>query len=65
LVAIDTQTGAITRWSRLFTLEREKVEYVLGFVKSSDTEFLLGYSKMDRTSEFKCVEQKELEELFI
>ena len=65
LVAIDTHTGAVTRWSRLFTLEREKVEYVLGFAKSGDNDFLLGYSKMDRTSEFKRVEQKELEELFI
>ncbi len=65
LVAIDTQTGAVTRWSRLFTLEREKVEYVLGFVKTGDTEFMLGYSKMDRTTEFKRIDQKELEELFI
>ena len=65
LVAIDTQTGALTRSSRLFTFEREKVEYVLGFVKSGESEFLLSYSKMDRTSEFKRIDQKELEELFI
>ena len=65
LVAINTETGDITRWSRLFTFEREKVEYVLGFLKTDDTQFLLGYSKMDRTSEFKSVEQKELELLFI
>jgi hypothetical protein len=38
---------------------------MLGFVKTDDTQFLLGYSKMDRTSEFKSVEQKELELLFI
>jgi len=65
LVAIDNSTGQLTRWSRLFTLEREKVEYVLGFVRKNDTEFLLGYSKMDRTSEFKIIEKKELEELFM
>jgi hypothetical protein len=65
LVAIDNRTGQLTRWSRLFTLEREKVEYVLGFVRKNDTEFLLGYSKMDRTSEFKVIEKKELEELFM
>jgi hypothetical protein len=65
LVAIDTQTGALTRSSRLFTFEREKVEYVLGFVKSGESEFLLSYSKMDRTSEFKRIDQAELELLFI
>ena len=65
LVAIDNRTGQISRWSRLFTLEREKVEYVLGFVRKNDTEFLLGYSKMDRTSDFKIIEKKELEELFM
>jgi tetratricopeptide (TPR) repeat protein len=65
LVAINTATGAVTRWSRLFTFEREKVEYVLGFVKTGETEFMLGYSKMDRTTEFKRIDQKELEELFL
>jgi len=65
LVAIDTHTGALTRSSRLFTFEREKVEYVLGFVKSGENEFLLSYSKMDRTSEFKRIDQAELELLFI
>ena len=65
LVAINTETGAVTRWSRLFTFEREKVEYVLGFVKTGETEFMLGYSKMDRTTEFKRIDQKELDELFL
>lgn len=65
LVAINNETGEINRWSRLFTFEREKVEYVLGFVKKNDTEFLLGYSKMDRTTDFKIIEKKELEELFL
>ena len=65
LVAINTETGEVTRWSRLFTFEREKVEYVLGFVKTGETEFMLGYSKMDRTTEFKRIDQKELEELFL
>ena len=65
LVAINTEKGDITRWSRLFTFEREKVEYVLGFVKTDEAQFLLSYSKMDRTSEFKCVDQNELELLFL
>jgi hypothetical protein len=41
------------------------VDYVLGFVKTGETEFMLGYSKMDRTTEFKRIDQKELEELFL
>ena len=65
LVAINNTSGEISRWSRLFTFEREKVEYVLGFVKTSETEFMLGYSKMDRTTEFKRIDKTELEELFM
>ena len=64
LVALDSETGEVKRWSKFFTLEGEKVEYVLGFVQTSDEEFMIGYSKMDRECCIKNVSKSELEKLF-
>jgi hypothetical protein len=64
IVSVDVETGLINRWTKLFTLEKEKVEYVLGFVKSGD-DFLIGYSKMDRTTDFKMVSKKTIDKLFL
>jgi tetratricopeptide (TPR) repeat protein len=61
LVALDTETGEVKRWSKFFTLEGEKVEYVLGFIQTSDEEFMIGYSKMDKTCCIKNVSKSDLE----
>lgn len=61
LVALDTESGEVRRWSKFFTLEGEKVEYVLGFVQTSDEEFMIGYSKMDKECCIKNVSKSELE----
>jgi tetratricopeptide (TPR) repeat protein len=65
LVALDTETGKVNRWSKFFTLEGEKVEYVLGFLQTGDDEFMIGYSKMDKTTCIKNVSKSHLDELFI
>ena len=64
LVALDTELGDVKRWSKFFTLEGEKVEYVLGFIQTSDEEFMIGYSKMDKECCIKNVSKLELEKLF-
>jgi hypothetical protein len=61
LVALNTETGEVKRWSRFFTLEGEKVEYVLGFIQVSDEEFMIGYSKMDKECCIKNVSKSDLE----
>jgi tetratricopeptide (TPR) repeat protein len=61
LVALNTETGEVKRWSRFFTLEGEKVEYVLGFIQTSDEEFMIGYSKMDKECCIKNVSKSDLE----
>jgi len=61
LVCLDTESGEVRRWSKFFTLEGEKVEYVLGFVQTSDEEFMIGYSKMDKECCIKNVSKSELE----
>ena len=65
LVALDTKTGEVKRWSKFFTLEGEKVEYVLGFIQTSEEEFMIGYSKMDKECCIKNVSKSELEKLFM
>ena len=45
-------------------LEKECVEYTLGFIPLGDEEFLIGYSRMDKSTEYKCVKKKWFESMF-
>jgi len=63
IVALDLETGNVKRYTRYFTLEGEKVEYVLGFEKMAN-EFLIGYSTYDRTTKYMTVPLKWFEGLF-
>jgi tetratricopeptide (TPR) repeat protein len=63
-VAIDATTYEVTRYTPFFTLEGEKVEYTLGFVLV-ENQVLIGYSKMDRTTEYMSVERENVEAMFI
>ena len=53
LVILDAATYECKRCSPFFTFEGEKVEYTLGlaYVEESD-EFIVGYSVLDRTTQF-------------
>jgi tetratricopeptide (TPR) repeat protein len=64
-VALDFKTMEIKRYSRIFTFEKEKVEYTLGFVHLEDKkELLIGYSLMDRETKYMNVPINKVEELF-
>ena len=66
LVSIDPKTYNIVRYSKLFTFEKEKVEYTLGFVFLENANaFLIGYSVMDRETKFIQVPKPAMEKLFI
>ena len=66
LVAIDHKTYNVLRYSKLFTFEKEKVEYTLGFVFLENTNaFLIGYSVMDRETKFIQVPKPAMEKLFV
>ena len=65
LVALDSDTGMLKRYTRLFTLEKEKVEYVLGFERIPETdEFLLGYSILDKETKYMTLSRQWFEERF-
>jgi hypothetical protein len=56
----------LKRYSRIFSFEREKVEYTLGFVYMESTqELLIGYSLLDRETRYMTVPKSKVEEMFI
>jgi hypothetical protein len=65
VVVLDATTFELKWHTRLFTFTGSKVEYALGFIYHAFTdEFLVGYSVMDRNTEFMvlpreaCIAQK-------
>jgi hypothetical protein len=57
MVILDIYTFKIKRYTPFFTFDKECVEYTLGFVPIRDDEFLIGYSRMDRSTEYKTVKK--------
>ena len=66
LVALDCESYRVNRYSRLFTFEKQKVEYTLGFVydKRKDI-FSIGYSTMDNVTKFIMITKEKMQNLFI
>jgi len=65
-VALDVKTMELKQYSRIFTFEKEKVEYTLGFVYLEENkELLIGYSLMDRETKYMTIGRDKVEELFI
>jgi hypothetical protein len=63
-VVLDSKTYEVKRYSTMFTFNGAKVEYTLGFVYfEQSNEFLIGYSKMDNTTEYMCVTKSAVETL--
>lgn len=65
-IVLDRDTLNLKRYSKLFTFNKEKVEYTLGFVYfiKNDT-FLIGYSTLDKTTNFIQVSKESIEKIFI
>jgi tetratricopeptide (TPR) repeat protein len=61
-VMLDAETFKLKRYTRLFTFDGEKVEYSLGFVERGDN-LLIGYSRMDRETDYLEVPKEEIERL--
>ena len=66
IVILDSKTYEVKRYSKLFTFEKTKIEYTLGFVYfEKDKQFLIGYSLMDRESKYIMVPKIKIDELFV
>lgn len=66
IIALDTASNKVKRWTKYFTFEGKQVEYALGFLYDNVfNSFLFGYSTMDRTTEFRCTTKAVLDKLFV
>ena len=71
VIALDSATGLVKRYTPLFTFEGEKVEYVLGFERMlgtdapADERFLVGYSLYDRETKYLCLSKETIVRDFI
>lgn len=63
MVVLDINTFQVLRYTPFFTFGGECVEYTLGFVKVQN-EFIIGYSSMDRSTEYKVVKIEWFETMF-
>jgi tetratricopeptide (TPR) repeat protein len=63
-VVLNAYTYEVIKYSPLFTLDKNKVEYTLGFVyfKEKD-EFMLGYSIMDKSTDYMYISKKNVDNL--
>lgn len=65
-VVLDSNTMEVKKYSKLFTFEKEKVEYTLGFVYfKNKNEFLIGYSLLDKETKYLTINKKEIDSLMV
>jgi tetratricopeptide (TPR) repeat protein len=65
-VVLDSTTLALKKYSPLFTFEKQKVEYSLGFIYYPETNrFLIGYSKMDKITDYLLMSKGAVDNMCI
>jgi tetratricopeptide (TPR) repeat protein len=65
IVVLDNTNYKIKRFTKMFTFDREKIEYTLGFEYFSEKkEFLIGYSTMDSSTKYVLISEDTISELF-
>jgi len=65
VVVLDEESLNLKRYSNIFTINRNPVEYILGFTYDSiNKNFYIGYSIMDKTSEIAMISYDNLASYF-
>jgi tetratricopeptide (TPR) repeat protein len=65
-VVIDRNTFALKKYSPLFTFEKQKVEYSLGFIYlPTANNFIIGYSKMDKETDYLKISKHAIDNMMI
>jgi tetratricopeptide (TPR) repeat protein len=65
IVMMDKTTHAL-KYTRMFTLEQEKVEYSLGFLYQEDSnELWIGYSLMDRETKYMSIQKSTIRNMIV
>ena len=66
VVVLDAATGALKKYSKLWTFEGAKVEYTLGWVYQPHARrFCIGYSVMDRETKYMMISKHALDALMV
>ena len=65
VIALDSATGSLKRYTPLFTFEGEKVEYILGFERVTEYTFMIGYSLYDRETKYAMISKESIIRDFI
>jgi tetratricopeptide (TPR) repeat protein len=66
MVVLDRTTYQLKRYSSMWTFEKSKVEYTLGFVYMPKTDqFLIGYSVMDKDTKYMMVPKSAFDDMMI
>jgi hypothetical protein len=64
-VVLDKNTYELIKYSNMFSFEKEKIEYTLGFVyMEQDNQFLIGYSTNDCTTKYIAIDKTKIETIF-
>lgn len=64
-IVMDIETYKIKRHSVPFTFEKKNIEYTLGFIFNKNTNsFIIGYSTMDRTTNYMEISKGDIDKLF-
>lgn len=64
-VVLDKNTYELVKYSNMFSFEKNKIEYTLGFVYlENENVFLIGYSTNDCTTKYMAIDKKKIETLF-
>ena len=64
VIVLDKSTGALKRYTNMFTFEGQPVEYTLGFVEIGSN-LLIGYSILDKETKFMEVPKEWFEKQMI
>lgn len=65
-VVLDIETYKLKRYSVPFTFEKKNIEYTLGFIFNGNARtFIIGYSTMDRTTNYIEIADKTVYDLFM
>jgi len=66
VVTIDPTSYKLIRYTPFFTFEGKSIEYALGFTYLSETDtIVIGYSIMDRSTQFLKLKRQQLEKMFV
>ena len=65
-VVLDAMTMQLKKYSTLFTMNNNRIEYTLGFLfVKEENKFIIGYSENDSNTDYICIKKTEIDDMMI